>query len=425
LEKNETLPTDPNSKESSEIVVPPDILAQAQLGDHFETVNPDKEDMHSAFGNPESKMFHSIQGDASPAGGGGNGGVGLDELIGVGGATSVGSGGGWGGGTGTGVGVGSGAGHGSFGNRNGGGRQAMVKRHGGSQQTEDAVNKALEWLAYHQEPDGHWNSQKFGAHYCVDVGISGLALLAFLGAGHSEKVGKYKSNVQNAVAWLIKQQKDNGSFPGPGRGYEIAIATMALSEATGMANIKTTRDAAQKAVNYCTEIHQQGDGSEKGGWRYDPKTEPDMSVMGWFVMAMKSAKVAGLSVNPASIEGAMKKLEKLQSSVEAFVNGGGVPAWTNDPPGGEEFKIGSTDLYYWYYGTLCVFQMGGDVWKKWNVGLKKALVENQCRGGGDDDGSWNPVGAYSHQWGRVGQTALGALCLEVYYRYARLNQEAK
>lgn len=33
------------------------------------------------------------------------------------------------------------------------------------------------------------------------------------------------------------------------------------------------------------------------------------------------------------------------------------------------------------------------------------------------DGSWDPVGDYSTEWGRVGQTALSCLCLEVYYRY--------
>ena len=80
----------------------------------------------------------------------------------------------------------------------------------------------------------------------------------------------------------------------------------------------------------------------------------------------------------------------------------------------------SCDLYYWYYGTLCVFQQGGDLWKRWNDSMKDALVTNQAKQG-DDAGSWNPVGPFSNEWGRVGQTALGALCLEVYYRYMQLQ----
>jgi hypothetical protein len=379
---------------------------------------------------------------------------------------SSGTGGGFGGGTGTGIGLGTGSGTGSFGQRGGGGRKLMVKKHGGSPASESAVNLALRWLAYHQEADGHWDSVKYGSNGPVDTWVTSAALLAFLGAGHTEKVGEYKGNVQRAVKWLISKQAENGLVCAENDnkrvGYTVSIATMALAEAAGMSNIKETRDAAQKAVNYCTEIHQQGEGSEKGAWRYNAKSEPDISVTGWFVMALKSAKVAGLAVNHASFEGAMKFIdkcevknvdpqgvdtsygppsrytyqpgnkqgdrrcaignlcrqfmgwekEKLQSSVELFVKTGGTPnRWSNHS---------HTDLYYWYYGTLCVFQQGGDIWKRWNEDMKKVLTENQSKNG-DDAGSWDPMGPYSDAWGRVGQTALCCLCLEVYYRYVQLN----
>ena len=466
--KHDTPPTDPMSKEASDIVVPPDILAQAELGDHFETINPDRPDTQSAFGNPDAHMFHSVQGSDDAAGGGGMGGASLDDLIGVGGAASPGTGGGWGGGHGTGVGVDTGSGKGSFGQRNGGGRRLMVKRHGGSKASEGAVDAALRWLAYHQEADGHWDSKKYNG-LKVDTACTGFALLAFLGAGHTEKVGEYKGNVQRAVSWLKGKQAANGLVFDTtdegghrGVGYPGAIAALALAEAAGMGNVAETKGAAQKAINYCTETHQQGDGSDKLAWRYAAKSEGDISVSGWFVMALKSAKVAGLSVNHASFDGAIKfvdkceiknaaagdsgygpasrysyqpgsesnarrcaignlarqflgwKKEDLQSSVELFVKEGGVPSWGAN---GE-----SVDLYYWYYGTLCVFQQGGDVWKRWNESMKKALVENQCKQG-DEAGSWNPVGSFASEWGRVGQTALGCLCLEVYYRYLQLQPD--
>ena len=463
----DTHPTDPNSKEMSNIEVPPDILAKAEIGDHFETINLDRPDTHNAFGNPDAHMFHSVKGSDDAAGGGGSNGSTLEDLIGAGGNSSPGSGGGWGGGVGTGVGNDRGSGRGSFGSRNGGGRKLMVKRHGGSKATENAVDSALRWLAYHQETDGHWDAKKYSSGEKTDSAVTGLALLAFLGAGHSEKVGEYKDNVKKAVAWLKSKQAENGLIWDKtdagghrGEGYPGAICSLAMAEAAAMANIPETRDAAQKAINYCTEIHQGGDGSDKLAWRYHPKMEGDTSVTGWFVMAMKSAKVAGLNVNHASFDGAIKyldsvehkaaggdpgyapastywytikdahephrltaigclcrqflgwKKEDLQASVEGFVAKGGVPAW-----GGNG---GSVDLYYWYYGTLCVFQQGGELWKRWNESMKTALTANQ-RKDGDDAGSWDPVGAYSTEWGRVGQTALGALCLEVYYRYQQLN----
>jgi len=312
LAKTQNAATDKDSTEASEIVVPPDILAKAELGDHFETINPELPDTHSALGNPESHSFHSVEGNTEPEGGGGMSGLGSDDLIGVGGAASKGSGGGFGGGDGTGVGVGSGAGRGSFGNRNGGGRKLMVKRHGGSAATESAVDKALEWLAYHQEADGHWDTKKYEATDCVDAAITGLATLAFLGAGHSEKVGKYKDNVQRAVAWMIAKQEASGSIGKDyletwhgGYAYHHAICGLALAEAAGMARIPATVEAAEKALKYSTEIMQGGENSERKAWRYAPKMDADSSVSGWFVMQLKSAKIAGLHVDPACFEGAL------------------------------------------------------------------------------------------------------------------------
>lgn len=257
LESKDVPPTDPTSPEASDIVIPPDILAQAELGNHFETINPDRPDTQSAFGNPEVHMFHSVRGYDEPEGGGGMGGTGLDDLIGVGGIVSQGSGGGWGGGNGTGTGIGNGSGHGSFGLRGGSGRKLMVKRHGGSPATESAVDRALQWLAYHQEPDGHWDCDKYQGEKPYDAAMTGLALLAFLGAGHTEKTGVWKENVIRAVTWLKSQQKEDGAIHLGRSGYCESITALALAEAAGMGNMPETRKAAQRAIDYCTEIHQR------------------------------------------------------------------------------------------------------------------------------------------------------------------------
>jgi hypothetical protein len=237
-----------------------------------------------------------------------------------------------------------------------------------------------------------------------------------------------------------------------------------MVEAAGMGRNPETKAAAQRAIDYATEQHQQGEGSDRLGWRYRPKEAGDLSVTGWFVMAMKSAKIAGLSVNPAAFEGAMKFLasvefkdnggdsgyggtshfgykpgdehagsgfrltaigslvrqycgrakEETLGSVNWFLGKGGVPSWGAN---GE-----SVDLYYWYYASMACFQQGGEPWDKWNPAMLKTLVDNQCKEG-NDAGSWPIVGAYCDEWGRVGQTALGALNLEVYYRYERLKNE--
>jgi hypothetical protein len=89
------------------------------------------------------------------------------------------------------------------------------------------------------------------------------------------------------------------------------------------------------------------------------------------------------------------------------------------------------NFYYWYYGTMTVFQVGGESWKTWNTAMRDTLCHNQRKAEGkprdgsaeDVDGSWDPCGDWSVRGGRVYSTAVGALCLEVYYRYLPLYRQ--
>lgn len=483
LNKTEVAATDLNSKEVSDIVVPPDILAKAGLSDHFETVNPELPDTHGALGNPDARMFHSVQGNTEAEGGGGTGGLGMDDVVGIGGAATRGTGGGFGGGDGSGIGVGTGAGRGSFGQRSGGGRKLLVRRNGGSAATESAVDRALEWLAYHQEADGSWSlerDQSFPALKGIsrsigDVAATGYALLAFLGAGHTDKMGKYKENVKRGLGWIIEQLKDNNRWnSGYQSNYSQGIGTMALAEACAM-NPRNAelKKAAQQAANGVMEGQIKTGPSEYQGWDYAPGgTTNDTSVTGWNIMALKSAKVAGLHFDVASFEGAMNWIHAGQNIKNApedaeYWEGGlmsyrgtlDAPNGPGDPPtavaaiaavtrlfiGGEKPTSPGVagpcnfmrkkenlptqwpgNLYYWYYGTLANFQRGGDGWKEWNTALKATLIENQ-RKDGDFAGSWDEGqnGLKTQYGGRVMSTSLGCLCLEVYYRYLQLNNSNK
>ena len=312
-----------------------------------------------------------------------------------------------------------------------------------------AVNQALNWLAFHQEADGRWDARKYGG-LRVDAAVTGLALHTFLSAGHTPRVGQYATNVKRAVAWLRAHQGADGMITcaedeGAHRngGYPAGIALMALAQAAGMDNDPDLRKAAQRAVDHAVLKHQHAG----GGWRYTPGIAGDISVSSWFMMGLHAAKVSRLSVPPESIELAVKFLDSvevkapgnggsrysyiqgsdpnprrsaigtyirqmlggrradMQSSVDLFIADGGLPAWG---AAGER-----ADFYYWYFGTLSTFQQSGAAWKNWNEALRAALCPNQCTHG-DDAGSWDPVGAFASEWGRVGQTALGCLCLEIY-----------
>ena len=370
------------------------------------------------------------------------------------------------------IGVGGGGMAGCFGYRDAGGRKKAVGRIGGSEATESAVEAALRWLARHQEPDGHWDPTKWDKGM-GPVGMTGLAMLAFLGAGYTSKTpGKFQDNVRRAENWLVNQREETmktknwikqapGQFYSSGM-YEQGMGTLALAEAFGMTKDPRVGKAAQEAVDYI--LAAQG---PYEAWDYGHKKgaagRNDTSVTGWNLMALKSAKIAGLKVDGAGFQGCMRWLDAASSKDNGFCNYAGQMATTKpgtnsnlamasagmlmrqfmNAPSDDPFVVATAklitqeknlpvwgdkgagvNLYYWYYATLCTFQAGGDYWNKWNKKMQTALLPNQCKGGpmdgsaDDKDGSWDPVGGgYIPTGGRVFSTALGALTLEVYYRY--------
>ena len=348
------------------------------------------------------------------------------------------------------LGVGGG-GAGCYGFRTGGGKRRACLRGGGSKRSERAVDAGLRWLYRNQEPGGSWSVSRWeGNTDWGDVGVTGLGLLAFLGAGHTEKTGKYKATVRKAVAYIIGQQNAEGAIAsGRGHwGYNHSIAGLAIAEAYGMARLKSTGAAAQKAIDWSINDHQ----NSYSGWRYSPRQDPDTSVTGWFIMQLKSGMVAGLRVDGKGFQGAIAWLDQVtekggggEYGGRASYRAGGnpTPSMTSVAMLGRQFMgwkrtspllIGGADyltknlpawgqgnewmFYYWYYGTLVMFQMGGDWWKQWNASIRDMLIQNQVNRPADHstDGSWEPI-KDGRRGGRAYSTAMCCLCLEVYYRY--------
>ncbi len=328
--------------------------------------------------------------------------------------------------------------------RTGGWRKKTVARFGGSPATEKAVEEALRWLARHQEAAGHWSAKKWGGAAGNDEAVTSLATLALLSAGYTEKSGKYRDNVRRALSWMAKQQKADGRIGTDDLTH--ALCTQTLAEAYGMTKNPVIGRAAQKAIDRALKAQKP-----RSGW---PKAKPDLATTAQYALALKSARVAGLKVNVAGFQGAMAFLNKITDKQGHCRNlpGGakaappmtargmlskmfmGVPSTDKAVAGGAKHlltalpswgkKGAGVDFNYWHWGTLAAFRTGRQPWKKWNEALKKALLLNQRKGGVTDGsvkdvaGSWGPpAGPKSKKLGRAGATALGALCLETYYRY--------
>jgi len=89
------------------------------------------------------------------------------------------------------------------------------------------------------------------------------------------------------------------------------------------------------------------------------------------------------------------------------------PAWNKDD--------GSIDMYYWYYGSFAMYQVGGSAWDQWAQAMTPAVVKSQHKKGeGNLTGSWDPIDPWGSDGGRVYSTAILVLCLEAYYRYSRV-----
>ena len=83
---------------------------------------------------------------------------------------------------------------------------------------------------------------------------------------------------------------------------------------------------------------------------------------------------------------------------------------------------GGSPIYYWYYITQAKFHAGGSMWGQWNNQFSRELVRSQTvmKGAatdGKDMGFWDSPSESEHSDGRVQDTCLCALQLQVYYRY--------
>jgi hypothetical protein len=354
----------------------------------------------------------------------------------------------------------------SFEGRSAKNRLATGAKNGSSAPSEEAVDAALAYLARHQQNNGSWTirlidgpckgqcdhgGEELDPH---DIAATGLALLCFLGRGHTLHEGEYSEQVSRGVYFLVQNLKSQS-----GRGtwltttnqrwmYEHGIATLALCEALQMKGDEALlTKPCQEAIAHI--VHAQ---FHDGSWGYQPNQPGDLSIMGWQVLALKSAHGAKLAVNAETIRNVDIFLKKHNRNDFMFYyrDQANKPTasmtsigtllrifrgWSRTDPAiikAVEYLVkegpSTVDPYYNYYATQVLFQFGGKPWVDWNERQRDFLVSAQEKEG-HMAGSWwfqtakaTPAGIANEAGGRLYVTAMTCLTLEVYYRYLPVNE---
>ena len=367
--------------------------------------------------------------------------------------------------------------------------QGLAKREARDPQDRAAIEtieRGLHFLVRQQQPDGRWSMDLTGALNLPsgerpaiqsDTAATGLVLLAILGAGYDHYGGQYERSVHEGLRFLQVNQKPDGDFYVSHRHgasdqvahlYSHAIATLAMCEAYGMTGDARLKKSAQRGIRFIEAAQDP----IRGGWRYVPGNQADLSVSGWQVMALKSGELAGLEVAPETWK---KVVGLLNQATEGGGDGsryvynpwaalhpdtrhGRDPSqvmtavtlimriytgWNRShapmqrgayylleklpheavPPATSSLVDPARDTYYWFYATQVMFYTGGEFWQRWNARLRPLLVDSQVREG-KLAGSWHPLEPVPDRWGSQGGrlyvTALNLLSLEVPYRHLPL-----
>lgn len=199
------------------------------------------------------------------------------------------------------------------------------------QRVDAAVERSLAWLASQQQNDGSFPSIELG-----QPGVTSLCVMAFMAHGHLPGDGPYGRHLENAVDYVLDSQRANGlvarvgpdgprisrNLPhevGGACAYNHAISSLMLAELAGMGqskNVERIERVVTKSIAVSLEMQRwpKTPAEDSGGWRYVSTpvygTDSDLSITGWQLMFLRSARNAGFVVPKDSIDAAVKYIRR-------------------------------------------------------------------------------------------------------------------
>lgn len=314
-----------------------------------------------------------------------------------------------------------------------------------SEGLDEAIERGLTYLAANQDADGAWSGGRFGRN----VAITSVACIAFLADGHAPGRGAYGEAVQRGLDFVLDNCADNGLIAADaanGPMYGHGFAALFLGEVYGMtrgggdtAQSRRLHDALVRAVRLIERTQ-----NDEGGWRYNPVPyDADVSVTICMVMALRSARNAGIEVDAGVIDRAVEYVKRCQNPDGGFKYQlqGGASAWPRTAAGiatlfyagiyedeaidngldylqrtaapGSNTAARAHYFYGHYYAVQAHFLAGGARWAFWWPGVRDELLSSQL-----DDGSWA-----DRSVGSAYGTGMALIVLQMPKRYLPIFQK--
>ena len=332
-----------------------------------------------------------------------------------------------------------------------------------------ALDRGARFIVNLQEADGSFTDPKAREAARNGYALTALGLMALASIGHQPgDPNREGTAMKRALGFMLRNDPRRNRSGGPyeyygsdgGRMYGHGIATLCLSEMMGMGvdrdQERLLRKYTTKAVDLIlvSQKANKRNPAHRGGWRYDPTSnDSDLSVTVWQVMALRSAKNAGINVPKDAIDMAVRYLKRSYFSprdargrpVNLISGCGYMP---NQPPRYSTAAAGLLSLQvcgeydalevigsvnwlkrravtkreqWFYYGTYYYSQgmqkRKGDTSRNARDTTEKLLLPMQSV-----DGSWTGVNGMEQGAGRVYATSLAMLSLSVKYHFLPIYQ---
>jgi hypothetical protein len=327
-----------------------------------------------------------------------------------------------------------------------------------TQKTDEAIRRGLAYLYACRGRDGSFGT----GQYHGNVAVASLAGMAFMCAGHQPNRGVYGKAILDSVRYVLSKESTyapgfsgflhNAAIQTHGPMYGHGFATLFLSEVYGMVHDRVLREEIReklhRAVKLILDSQRQ---NPEGAWRYFPNSkDADLSVTICQIMALRSARNAGINVPKSAVDLCTKYVKACQDRMDGFFRymksgggGGGTQGFARTAAGvcalnaagiykgpeveaglrflqrnkpGSGLGIGRPDIHYFYghyYAIQAMWTAGGHYWQEWYPAIRDELLSRQS----PQDGHWED------QLCRHYGTAMACIILQVPNNYLPILQK--